>query len=248
MLRIGKLVLVGALAAFVTPASATLIVTNGNTSGGTNVVSVKGCGPTGAPNTTIMGCLQNNKSLDVIFQSTANTTQENMAFAAGGQAKLIAPQGVDPNESSTDYGYNNFKLSLGGGLVFNTVIMNIEVFDATDIHFLDNYGQLSGAFHLVGNGNGFFTISDSAGPMSWLEVMSGDRTIHIDVGHGPHAQSYDITDGDINDVKQVRLKGITNPNGPPPPIPEPASIAVLGAGLVGAGFIGRRKKRTDKKD
>jgi hypothetical protein len=232
------------LASFITPASATLIVTAGPGGGGDNVLSVAGCGPTGGPATTVMGCLNSNNATDVIFQSTSNSVQENLDFAAGGQAKLVAAGG-SPLIKSQEWGFNNVTISLGGGLVFSQIIMNIEVFDATNINFFSNFGETSGPFALSGNGNGDFTVSSDLGDLSWLRIESGDRQVSYKIGHGPDAVTAYVTDGDINDVKQVRFNGVKAPCtancGPPPAIPEPATLFLMGSALLGYG-ASRRKK------
>jgi hypothetical protein len=150
-----------------------LIVTTSAAAAGSNVISVSGCGPTGAPSTTIMGCLQSSHSTDVLFTSKTDTVMQNFDFAAGGQAKLIAAQGADPNESFTDWGYNNFTVSMGGGLVFQKIIFNIDVFDATNITFTDNFGDTPVTMSLPGHGSGFFTIYSTQGDLSWIEATSG---------------------------------------------------------------------------
>ena len=248
----------GMLAAFIAPANATLVVSTAGGGGGDNVLSNNTCtSPTGAPATSILGCLNSNGSTKVQFDSTANTTQENMDFAAGGQAKLIAAGGADVDEDSKDWGFNNVTISLGGGLVFSQIILNIEVFDATNINFFSNFGETSGPYALSGNGNGDFTISSDLGDLTWLRIESGDRTFEVTVGHGKDATSHNVTDGDINDIKQVRFNGVKTPGctsnccegdccgdncgGPPPSVPEPATLFLLGSALLGYG-ASRKKK------
>ena len=238
--------LAGALGLFATPAGATLMVSTAGGGGGDNVISVAGCGPTGGPSTTISGCLNSNQSTDVFFQSTAHSTQENLDFFGSGQAKIIAAGGVNADEPNTDWGYDNVTISLGGGMVFSQIILNVEVFDAATVTFTDNLGETSGPFSLSGNGNGDFTVSSTQGYLTWLRVETNDRFVSYPLGKGRDRHNVVVADGNIKDIKQVRFNGVTKPvtTNNVRPIAEPASLPILAVGLLGACLMGLRRRKS----
>ena len=46
---------------------------------------------------------------------------------------------------------------------------------------------------------------------------------------------------ELQDVRQVRIGGITEGDDNPDPAPEPTTLALLGFGLIGAGYVRRRR-------
>src|SRR5690242_17884230 len=110
----------------IAPASATLIVTTAGGGGGDNVIA-NACASTGSPNTLVNGCLNSDHTQDVYFQGTESLT------ISGGQASL-GPASGSGLIKQQEWGLNNVTIYLGGGMVFSQVILNVEVFDPTNIN------------------------------------------------------------------------------------------------------------------
>jgi hypothetical protein len=168
----------------------------------------------------------NGAGAGFIVDFTSTSGSGNLGVS-GGQAVLVGGTGNTP--------FSNVTVQLENGFTFTKLILNIDVTAGlpppTQVQFTVNYTLAGGqvfnqVFTVITNGQNFFGIEAAEGAVINSVTIQG------------------LNGTTFQDINQWRLGGFNTPNS----VPEPASLFLLGSGLVGAaGAVRRRLKKSDTK-
>ena len=163
----------------------------------------------------------NGAGAGFIVDFTSTSGNGNLGVS-GGQAVLVGGVGNSP--------FSNATVQLENGATFTKLILNIDVTNGlpppSSVQFTVNYtlagGQvLNQVFSVDANGQNFFGIEAAEGAVINSVTVQG------------------LNGTTFSDINQWRLGGFSTP--PTNNVPEPASLFLLGSGLVGsAGALRRR--------
>lgn len=166
----------------------------------------------------------NGAGAGFIVDFTSASGSGNLGVS-GGQAVLVGGTNNNP--------FSNTTVQLENGATFTKLILNIDVTAGlpppTQVQFTVNYtlagGQVfSQVFSVDTNGQNFFGIEAAEGAVINSVTVQG------------------LNGTTFQDINQWRLGGFAPANN----VPEPASLFLLGSGLVGAAGAVRRRYRIRK--
>ena len=169
----------------------------------------------------------NGAGAGFIVDFTSASGNGNLGVS-GGQAVLVGGAGNTP--------FTNVTVQLEDGATFKKLILNIDVTNGlpppTQVQFTVNYTLMGGqvfnqVFTVDTNGQNFFGIEAFEGAVINSVTVQG-------IGNTTFAE-----------INQWRLGGFAPAN---EPVPEPASLFLMGSGLVGAAGAIRRRLKNRKTD
>jgi len=168
----------------------------------------------------------NGSGAGFIVDFTSASGNGNLGVS-GSQAVLVGGTGNNP--------FSNTTVQLENGATFTKLILNIDVTSGlpppTSVQFTVNYTLAGGqvfnqVFSVNANGQNFFGIEAAEGAVINSVTIQG------------------LNGTTFADINQWRMGGFSTPNN----VPEPASLFLLGSGLVGtAGALRRRFKNRNQK-
>jgi hypothetical protein len=170
----------------------------------------------------------NGAGAGFIVDFTSASGNGNLGVS-GGQAVLVGGSGNTP--------FSNATVQLENGATFTKLILNIDVTNGlqfpTSVQFTVNYTLAGGqvfnqVFTVNTNGQNFFGIQAAEGAVINSVTVQG------------------LNGTTFSDINQWRLGGFSTP--PTNNVPEPASLFLLGSGLVGTAGALRRRFKSRKED
>jgi hypothetical protein len=169
---------------------------------------------------------ETDQGIPVLFTSlTSQTLFQN----AHGQAE------IENNDDPGKLPLTSIEVSVPGHSV-QSFILNLQ--NGTGTAHVEAIGTSNQTFdYLLGNGQNFFTISAFDGDSLSAIRISGSDTggFGFDAIKQPRLSIAAVADTPGTTVATTLGSAV--------PIPEPSSVAVLGAGLLGLSFIATRRKR-----
>jgi hypothetical protein len=168
----------------------------------------------------------NGAGAGFIVDFTSASGNGNLGVS-GGQAVLVGGAGNLP--------FTNVTVQLENGATFKKLILNIDVTNGlqppTQVQFTVNYTLMGGQVF-----NQVFTVDTNGQNFFGIEALEGAVINSVTVQA--------VGNTTFAEINQWRMGGFSSPNS----VPEPASMFLLGSGIVGtAGALRRRLKKSQTK-